>query len=38
MEIEGSHPTLELLPTNTDQNLPTVTGRINIVLLAELWS
>jgi hypothetical protein len=23
MEIESSNPTLELLPTNTDQNLPT---------------
>ena len=34
MEIERSDPTLELLPTNTDQTLPTPSGPTNLKMLS----
>jgi len=37
MEIERSHPTLEPLPTNTDQNLPTPSGPTDLKKLSHTF-
>jgi hypothetical protein len=38
MEIEASDPTLEPLPTNTDQNLPTPSGPTDLKKLSHTFS
>ena len=38
MEIERSHPTLEPLPTNTDQDLPTPSGPTDLKMLSHTFS
>ena len=37
MEIESSDPTLEPLPTNTDQNLPTPSGPTDLKKLSHTF-
>ena len=37
MEIERSNPTLEPLPTNTDQNLPTPSGPTDLKMLSHTF-
>ena len=38
MKIERSHPTLELLPTNADQDLPTPSGPTDLKKLSHTFS
>ena len=38
MEIERRDPTLEPLPTNTDQNLPTPSGPTDLKMLSHTFS
>ena len=37
MEIEGSYPTLQLLPTNADQHLPTPSGPTDLKKLSHTF-
>ena len=38
MEIECSNPTLELLPLNADQELPTPSGPTDLKMLSHTFS